>query len=298
MILTVAHRTRRFRAASSLVCGVLAIVGEPSQSQTRTIVPPKFEVASIKLCKDELPPGVIGAGGSSSPERLSINCRTLKSLIQQAYDVYASGKSDPVSPMIPRLPIEGGPAWIDSDRYSIDAKADGTQSPAMMRGPMTQALLEDRFQLKIRRETREVPVYALTVSRGGLKLPRTKEGSCTPLELATPASPAPGDKPLCAVSRSSRRGPNVTWEARRLSIAAFAKALGLDRPIIDRTGIAGLFDFHLEFAPEADSGGPGDADRGPSIFTALQEQLGLKLEPAKGPAEFLVIDRVQRPSGN
>jgi uncharacterized protein (TIGR03435 family) len=210
--------------------------------------------------------------------------------------VYASGKADPLNPRIPRVPIEG-PAWIDSDRYSIDAKAEGAPSLETMRGPMMQALLEERFQLEIRRKTREVPVYALVVSRGGPKLPPTKEGSCTPLDLARTAPRAPGDKPWCAVSSTVRKGPNVVWDARGLTLAAFAESLGLDRPVIDKTGIAGVFDFHLEFAPD-ESAGSVDPARAPSIFTALPEQLGLRLTPAKGPSEFLVVDRLEKPSEN
>jgi uncharacterized protein (TIGR03435 family) len=203
--------------------------------------------------------------------------------------------------MIPRVPVEGGPGWINSDFYYIDAKSDAPETQGMMRGPMLQALLEDRFQLRIHRETRDVPVYALTVAKGGPKLPRTVEGSCIPFDRTRRP---PDGKPWCALTRSVRKGPNLTWEARSLTLAAFSKTLGLDRPVIDKTGIAGVFDFHLDFAPDDTSasrhpdGGAADPAGGPSLFTALQEQLGLRLDPTRGPAEFLVIDRVERPSGN
>lgn len=268
--------------AGWIACGFLAIA--PGFAQPAA----KFEVASIKLCSDT----DRSTTGDSSPGRLTVNCRTVRSLIQQAYDLYATGKADPANPMIPRLPIEGGPAWIDTDRYSIEAKTETPQEQAMMRGPMVQALLEDRFRLKLHRATREAPVYALTVAKGGLKLPRTVDGSCTPFVAATPA---PAGKPWCVFSRSVRKGPNVTWEANGLSLDAFSQALGLDRPVIDQTGVAGIFDFHLEFSPEG--GDPDDTARGPSIFTVL-ERLGLKLEPAKGPCAFLIIDSVERPSRN
>jgi uncharacterized protein (TIGR03435 family) len=232
----------------------------------------------------------------------------VKSLITTAYTLYANGRTNPLNdPLILLAPIEGGPAWINSDRYSIDAKAEGSATQETMRGPMLRALLEDRFKLKIRRETREVPVYALTVAKNGAKLHPAEEGSCTPFDLTRPA-PAPGGKPWCKFSGGARKGPNVTLETRGLSLDEFAKALimgnSLDRPVINRTGITGTFDFHLEYALDEtsprfrpDSGDAGDPP-GPSIFTALQQQLGLKLDPAKGPGEFLVVDRVEKPSEN
>jgi uncharacterized protein (TIGR03435 family) len=179
----------------------------------------------------------------------------------------------------------------------------------MMMGPMLQSLLEDRFQLKIRRETREVPVYALTEAKGGPKLLPFKEGSCIPVDFAK-GFPPPGQPNCKAVV--GRNGPNVTVEAPGTSVDSLSKLLNLalDRPVVDKTGITGFFDFHLVFAadevtprflPGGDMAGPpaepsGDP-AGPTIFTAIQ-QFGLKLEPAKGSRDFLVIDRVERPSGN
>src|SRR5262249_47372554 len=106
-------------------------------------------------------------------------CTTVFNLINGAYVLFADGHVNPQS----RVPIEGGPSWIHTSRYRIDAKADGAQSQGMMHGPMLQTLLEDRFKLKIHRETREVPAYALTVAKGGIKLNTFKEGSCIPLDL-------------------------------------------------------------------------------------------------------------------
>jgi uncharacterized protein (TIGR03435 family) len=225
--------------------------------------------------------------------------------------------------------VEGGPAWIHSARYQIEAKADGPQSQGMMQGPMLQALLEDRFKLKIRREARDVPAYALRVAKGGPKLHPFQEGSCTPLDLKileqfppTRFPELPPGESYCGgadpdggrwvFATGRMKGPNVTLEARALSIDEFIKhSLGhnLDRPVINQTGIAGRFDYHLEFAPdetvaEPRDDGPGapgatpSEAAGPSIFTALQRQLGLKLEPARARGEFLVIERVERPSGN
>jgi uncharacterized protein (TIGR03435 family) len=160
---------------------------------------------------------------------------------------------------------------------------------------MMQALLEDRFKLRIHRATREVPVFELTVANGGPKLQPAKEGSCR-LVSGTTGFVIPTGAMSCAMQNA--RGGIVTVAAQAASLGEFSELLGLHpaaaglgRPVVDKTGIAGHFDFHLEY-------GRRDVPANPSIFTALQQQLGLKLEPAKGPREFLVIDSVQQPSGN
>ena len=279
---------------------------------------PAFEVASIRPCRGGDSPGAGatkggspgGSGGSPSPGRLILNCATVTGLIQQAYGTYANGHPNPRW-SVP--PISGGPAWIDSDRYDINAKAQDSASREMMNGPMLQALLEDRFKLKTRRETREIPVYELTVAKGGPKLQSFKDGSCTPLDRtkALPPPRAPGQTPLCNGMILLKGSSMGTANLQGTTLDEFSKSIGLmlDRPIIDITGIAGRFDFRLEFALDqstpgfflpgggAQVAGPSDP-AGPSIFTAVQEQLGLKLEPAKGPREFLIINRVERPSEN
>lgn len=187
--------------------------------------------------------------------------------------------------------ITGGPAWIELERYSISARVEGGASQGMMRGPMMQAVLEDRFQLKIRRDTREVPVYSLTVAQGGAKLPRFQEGSCNPIDFTlfppvVPENPCP--------SLGSSEGPNVTVNTQGRTVSEFARIFlaRLNRPVIDNTGLTGKFNFHLVYAPEDADGAAAD------LFTALQQQLGLKLEKARGPGEGLVIDRVERPAEN
>jgi uncharacterized protein (TIGR03435 family) len=264
----------------------------------------KFEVASIKPCKaDVVPEGGRRGGGREnfSPGRLNLECHTVKGLIQMAYVLFADGRVHPR--MV--VPVEGGPGWINTELYTIDAKAEGTPSHGVMHGPMLQALLEERFQLKVHRETREISVYALTVAKGGLKLKPFQEGSCTPIDFDAyfaqfppPPLPEPPQGQRYCTTRGTSKGLNNLVEAEGMSLDLFTRDyLGrLDRPVINRTGLAGLFDFRLEFAPdETVSDDPAGA---PSIFTALQQQLGLKLEAAKGPGEFLVIDRVERPSGN
>jgi uncharacterized protein (TIGR03435 family) len=165
------------RLASISVAGLWAqgLVSGQSASPAK----PKFEVASVKECKgaDRPPPSI------SSPGTLSLGCWNLRTVILQAYEVFASGKFDPLNPM-PSTPVEGDPAWIRSARYSFDAKSDSPQSGAMMRGPMMQVLLEERFHMKTHRETREVPIYLLTVDKGGPKFQAAKQGSCQPSDTS------------------------------------------------------------------------------------------------------------------
>jgi len=207
------------------------------------------------------------------------------------------------------VPIEGAPSWVNSERYYIDAMAEGPQTEAMMRGPMMRALLEDRFKLKIYREIRQGPVYELKVAQGGPKLETVQPGSCIPLEGFDWRTLAPGQKrPLVCDTAMVQSGKLVFLA---MSVADFCQNLtwdALDRPVIDKTGITGRFNFRIEFAPDEATplfhpvgvdptvapAEPAD----PSIFTALQQQLGLKLERATGPVEFLIIDHVEKPSEN
>ncbi len=241
-----------------------------------------------------------------------------------AYILFADGHVNP--PWAGSIPIQGGPAWINSDRYEIDAKAETAQSQGMMHGPMLQALLEDRFKLKLHRETGEVPVYELTPAKGGLRMHQFQEGACTPVDFKFltqfPPQPLPdlpaGQQYCGGISADGSRwlgtsepvnGQNVTIEVRGMTFDDFSGiVLGnkLDRPVVNKTGITSRFVFRLEFKPDDatpgfvqdDDQSPDNSGSGPSIFTALQEQLGLKLVPGRGPGESLVIDSVQKPSAN
>jgi uncharacterized protein (TIGR03435 family) len=224
-------------------------------------------------------------------------------VIQEAYLKYAGGHANPT--WVFSVPIEGGPSWIRTERFNFNAKSEGPASVEVISGPMTQTLLEDRFKLKVHRETREVPVYELTVVKSGAKLRKFQEGSCVPVDFTkTPLDP---DPKYCR-SRGDFKGPEMTITAQGMTIEAFSKLfLRMDRPVIDKTGMEGRFDFNLDYAPDGSTpeffrrtgqqSGASDPS-GPSIFAALQEQLGLVLVRAKGPAEFLVIDHVERPSEN
>jgi uncharacterized protein (TIGR03435 family) len=272
----------------------------------------KFEVAAIRPARDcggpgpgaekaslKMKSGGPGPGQGPAPGQMTI-CTVLANLIPRAYVYDASGQPSPTPRMITPVPIEGAPDWVYSETYQINAKADVSSTPEMMRGPMMQALLEDRFKLKIRLVTREIPVYALTVARGG-RLQQVG-GTCAPFNAPRPLDPGFA---ACGPQGSEPRGPNLRWgfigTAEEFSKILFS---WMDRPVMDKTELKGLFNFQLEFSPDESMPGyrlpvtPSDPIGGTSIFTAVQEQLGLKLEPAKGSGEFLVVDSVERPSEN
>jgi len=181
---------------------------------------------------------------------------------------------------------------------------------------MVQSLLADRFKLALHRETKEMPVYALTVAKGGPKLQRIRQGDCVPRQLVATSGSQPltqRDKPLCGASNGiwgtgTANTLKATWS---LSLSEFCDILSplLDRPVIDRTGITGMVKFTMVFAATQTAPGPPSAvvpdtttaalpSGAPSIFTAIQEQVGLKLEPTTGPLEVFVVDHIERPSEN
>ena len=185
------------------------------------------------------------------------------------------------------------------------AEAAGTDTMLLM----LQALLEDRFQLKIHQETREGPVYELTIAKGGYRLKPSR--GCVPFDPNhLPRQAAQGEAQVNYCGRMSRGGDGSrrTVEATGVDLAPRIGLLtpsiigflseALDRTVIDKTGLAGAFDFRLEWAPQRALAEQSDNAGSPSIFTAVQEQLGLKLEAGKGPVDYLVIDHAEKPSGN
>ena len=283
--------------AAPMMVGILD--APPIQAQSPAGPSRKFEVASIKLSKsDDAGPSV-----RITPGRINVVDLSLRRLIFVAYKVRDFQISD-------------GPAWINSEKYDIEAKTDGgSGADAMLL--MLQALLEDRFELRLHRETRERPVYELTIARNGSKL---HEATCAPFDpnhLTKQAALSEQERRAqCSgikrgageldgngMSLEDGTGPAFQSLAGQLSLV-------LDRPVVNRTGLTGRFDIHLQWTPDKVTNGPpnepnnpnassGSADQfGPSIFTAVEEQLGLKLRPAKGPVEFLVIDHMERPSAN
>lgn len=231
---------------------------------------PAFEVASIKLS----PPDAVAMHMSFDPGRLSIQGATVQFCVEAAW-------------RLQDFEISGGPKWFASDRYDIVAKApDGAGQMQLMQ--MLQALLADRFQLQFHREARLVTGYALVVAKSGPKLKEAAEGAR-------------------AGTGMGRGMVNGTAAPMARLAEALARVLGC--PVADETGLAGKYDFRLDWAP-ADTeplmqmpgampdpaGRPAEA--GPSVFSAIQEQLGLRLEARRAPVQVMVIDRLSRPTEN
>jgi uncharacterized protein (TIGR03435 family) len=165
-----------------------------------------------------------------------------------------------------------------------------------MYGPMTRALLEDRFALKLRDEVRKMPVYNLAAVKGASKLKPIRDGSCVPMDLSTVLqSPPP---PNYCGRNTLTKGDTVIFDGCGVTVPEFiGRALAtLDRPVVDLTRLRGRFDIHLEFA-STNSPDIGDGSA-LSVFTAVQEQLGLKLSVANGPVQVHIIDHIERPSQN
>lgn len=186
--------------------------------------------------------------------------------------------------------IVGVPAWADSDAYDIEAKVAAPDLPAfhkllpMQRNPMLQSILADRFHLKVHFETRTLPAYALVVSKSGPKLKQVEPGTL-PSGLKDPGG--------ITMSRNEITGTGVSMVPLRDVLQ-----MQLGRPIVDRTGLTGNYDFKLKFAPVESNATSDDASAAPSIFTAVQEQLGLGLKSTKAPVQVLVVDHIEKPSEN
>jgi uncharacterized protein (TIGR03435 family) len=226
--------------------------------------PPAFEVASIKPASSGRP----GMSIQTDPGRFKAINATVSFLIQYAYNIRD-------------FQLSGGPAWMGSDTFDVDAtaeNADYRQFPVMVR-----SLLADRFQLKFHQETRTLPVYDLVVAKDGPKF-----------------KPAPET----ATDSTRRSSGQITMS--KGTVAALASALSniLGRKVIDKTGLTGDYDMTLKWTPDdyqpppLRPNGPPPDPNSPSIFTALQEQLGLKLESSRGPVEVIVVDSVHKPSVN
>ena len=251
---------------------------------------PAFEVASIKPRVGER-----ALSGPTPPDRFHSPDTTLRDLIRFAY-------------FLPEFQVAGGPDWIASDRFEVNAKAAAAPTRTAMR-LMVQRLLRERFALKVHTETRELPTYELVVARADGRLgPNMRRAAfdCEPFYAA--------DRPLreagvdeANVKRCSTRmsfGAGVMTESfTGMSLNRLVTSLQnrLARAVVDKTGLAGSFDVELRFSDEGLAGVPallpGATRReGPAIFTALQEQLGLRLESSRGPVEVLVVDSAERPT--
>jgi len=280
--------------------GILHAPPVQAQSQPATQPAPQFEVASIKPAAPDQR-GMftrIAPGG-----RVNINNMPLKEMMVLAWRIQS-------------YQISGGPSWIESARYDISAKAES--NPKQDELPlMFQALLTERFQLKLHHETKELPIYALVLankdSKLGPQLTESKEGSCTPFDPAKPPPPPNPGKPQTLGCGGIMMGPTgLTATSAPIDQMIPVLSRILERTVVDQTGLKGKFDLTLHWTPDPSQGlqpppgslppgapQPPPADpNGPSIFTALQEQLGLKLESQKGPVDMIVIDSVEKPSEN
>lgn len=280
----------------------------PSYAQTQAgntePVAPVFEVTSIR--QDE--PGSMASMGRMmfEPDGYTASHTTLRLLIKDAYGV---GDNQ----------IVGTPNWINSTRYEIEARIDSTTAYELSRlsedqrklahQHMLQALLVDRFKLTLHKEIRELTVYSLGIAKNGPKLHESKPGDTYAAGLTTPSGNLVGaHMMLMRLGGGQIAGQDVPLEnlVKQLSSQ-------LHQIVIDRTGLTRSYDFNLEWAPdikqtpmftsmEGDQQGINKSvmpeSSGPSIFTALQEQLGLKLESGKGPVEILVVDNIEKPTEN
>lgn len=228
-----------------------------------------FDVASIKPANSGRP----GMSIETEPGRFKAINATVSFFIQYAYGVK-------------EFQLSGGPSWMGSDKFDIDAKSEikGQDPGDREFPPMMRTLLVDRFQLKVHWETRSMPVFNLVVAKGGPKFEHASQ------------SANPG----------TRRNNSGQITISKGTLASLASSLSniLGKIVIDKTGLIGDFDMTLKWTPDdyqqapfRPNGPPPDPNN-PSIFTALQEQLGLRLEDSRGPVEVVVVDSVQKPSAN
>jgi uncharacterized protein (TIGR03435 family) len=261
---------------------VIAAIGAPSFGQSRSGLRPSFEVASIKPSKTNS--GVTARVGNGQGGGRNV---TLKMLVAAAYRVQ-------------EFQIVGGPGWIGSDRFDVEGKAENPRADPDQLRLMLQSLLEDRFQLKLHRENKEAPIYALVVAKDGPKINLAPDQTSPPVN--GPAQQGAGP------NRGAMRIGGGTLVGNAVTLSLFTRLLSqrLDRTVVDKTNLEGRFDIRLNWTPDVgevvlDPGGnplpPADAT-GPSIFTAIQEQLGLRLESIRGPVDLIIIDGVEKLSAN
>ena len=291
------RRALIFSAAPLFVCVTLGVASMRAAQVGQA--PLAFEAASVK---PNVAGGVAKEIGPAPGGRFIVRNNTFRDLIPFAYAIPQQTAS---------FRIIGGPKWIDEDRFDITANVMGSWTPQQM-SEMLRTLLLDRFKLVARRETRELPTYALVeLSQAfGPQLRRSAidQGACdarrAAIQRREPVPPIPpGAKPVCGTGRTIPG--TITATGWPMDTLASALVPFVGRLVSDRTQLSGLYDFELRWTPERVPQGPPDVPRdaplpnvdpnGPSLFTALQEQLGLKLEPTRGQVEVVVIDHVERP---
>lgn len=277
--------------AALVLVGILTGPRLSAQSSTANSDRPTFEVASIKLNKS----GVVSLARRVQPGgRYAATGITLNGLITFAYQLKPQQ-------------LSGLPEWGDSEHFDIEAKAEGNPTMEQI-WLMIQSLLADRFKLVMHHETRQLPVFALVllkVGKSGQQLQRhTDDTKCTDPPAGPPPAAFRSDAGLppapCGGFSGSGGAGSLGIAGQKITMEMLAGVLSrqLDRVVVNRTGLHGVFDLTLEFAPQGATASAPDPSAPPSIFTALQEQLGLKLEAQTGPVDVLVIDHVEQPSEN
>ncbi len=243
---------------------------------------PKFQVASVRLSKNPEAGGDIDI----TPGRFKGKDLALQWLILTAYRINSGNLTGTL------------PNWTIADRYDIDARTEDASDEGRVLLAL-QDLLKDRFKLAVHREMQEEPVYFLTIAKGGIKMPK---GSCVPKKQDLPNE--------CYSARNEGLVTTMDWRGVKMSDPAGVAYRTLSghltagrRPMIDKTGLTGIYDVHLRWTrdpePGASDAAVATADpTAPSIFDAMEQQLGLKLEAGRGPVEYVVVDHVEKPSDN
>jgi uncharacterized protein (TIGR03435 family) len=270
------------------VAPAAAVVARPTGADGK---PMEFDVISVKPNKS----GTNRMMFMTGAENFSGTNIPLMLVVQNAYNI----KEDLIS---------GAPGWVTSDRFDVEAKVAATDVATLKKlnddqqdaaqQHMLQTLLADRFKLQVHKETKQLPIYELVIAKGGLKLKQATPGD-------TYANGIKGPDGVSHAGMISMRPGQFTGQSISLSALVDQLARRTHRTVVDKTGLTGNFDVTLNWTPDdgpggmartADDGSSGDA--APDLFTAVQEQLGLKLQPAKGPVETLVVDHVERPTEN
>ena len=301
--LTFAHKLLLASAAIAAAAGPVLIGitnAPPVLAQPQSSGRAEFEVASVRPSGPVNDPfkSANGSGSGSpmleiEPHRVTIRNMSLFGLVINAYALttcrtFGFGTC---------VQLSGGPDWIRKEGFDVIAKMPD-DSPEYTRNQlqsahapqlqlMLQALLADRFHLKLHRETREMPVYTLTVAKGGPKLQQPADPNAKPMIVFHPS-----------VDSTGRHMIAVECKNGTLDELAILYSKVMERPIVDRTGLTGHFDFTVDYEANTEAPGPFTELNSPSLFRAFQEQAGLKLESAKGPVEILVIDHAEKPTAN
>lgn len=278
-------------AACGQATGTVDAAGTHVQSAPAKAL--SFDVVSVK----RHPPGDKGERMGLTPDGVQVRNQPLDAIVREAYGLSFGGQ------------IVGAPDWVGSERFDIDAKVSGDDAEAFHKldldqvRQMVRPILADRFKLVAHSETRILPVYALVIAKSGLKMKQATPDETSPNGVK--GGDAVAKLGRMAMRRIQNQGQPVTNQltGQAVPTAVLVKTLAQleqDRFILDKTGLTGNYDFVLIWKPDTST--PPDAsstsDPSLSIFTAIQEQLGLKLEPDKGPVPVLVIDHIERPSGN